>query len=122
MIFSRPNQVKHDRFKYQPRYAKDEKKERTISFRSEGAFLARHEELVGSMRDTKYVKRVPDRKTNKVTKFILIISLMGTIYLIFTSKFIVPDEYGGELTKVLAGFFMMFIFLFLFIKKSNQSI
>lgn len=122
MIFSRPSQVKHDRFNYQPRYAKDVKKERTISFRSDGAFLARQDEMVGNLRDTKYVKRIPDRKTNKVTKFILIISIMGTIYLIFTSKFIVPDEYGGELTKVLAGFFMMFIFLFIFIKKSNSSI
>lgn len=84
--------------------------------------MARQEELAGSMRDTKYVKRLPDRRTNRVTKFTLIISIMGTIYLIFTSKFIVPEEYGGELTKVLAGFFMMFIFLFLFIKKSNSSI
>jgi len=123
MIFSRSKLAKPNRFNYQPRYAKsDEKEERTISFRREGAFLARKEELAGSMSDNRFVKRLPDRKTHKVTKFILILSLMGTVYLIYTSGLVVPDEWGGELTKVMIGFFMLFIFLFMFIKKSNSSI
>ena len=62
MIFSRSKLAKPNRFNYQPRYAKsDEKEERTISFRREGAFLARKEELAGSMSDEEAVADMANR-------------------------------------------------------------
>lgn len=122
MIFSKTKQVKNKRFSYEPRYAESEEKEKTFSFREDGIFMSRQDEVAGNIRDLKYTKRTPDRATNKMTKFMLILALMGTIYIIYSSSFNLSDAWGGELTKVLVGFFVMFIFLFLFIKKSNSSL
>ncbi|MBI1185626.1 hypothetical protein GC194_15265 [bacterium] len=122
MIFSKPKQVSHRKFGYEPRYAKDNIKERTISFREEGAFLSRKEQVAGNLRDVRYAKRIPDRKTNKVTKFLLIIGLMSVIYGIYSDSIGFSDYMGGDLAKVLVGFGLLFLFLFMFIKKSNSSI
>lgn len=122
MIFSKTKQIKNKRFGYDPRYSESEKKEKTLSFREDGIFMSRQDEVAGNIRSLKYSKRAPARSTNKVTKFMLILALMGTIYVVYSSSFELSDAWGGELTKVMVGFFVMFIFLFLFIKKSNSSI
>lgn len=122
MIFSKSKQIQHRRFSYEPRYAKGDNKEKVISFREEGAFLARKEEVAGSMRNLKYAKRAPKRSVHKFTKFILLCALMGVIYLMYSDAFVISEAWGGELTKVLFGFAILFVFLFYFIKKSNSSI
>lgn len=122
MIFSKTKQVEHKKFGYEPRYKKDEPKDRIISFREEGAFLARKDDVAGSLRETRYAKRLPDRKANKFTKFALIVLLMGVIYIMYSDAYVIAEEWGGDLTKVMFGFTILFVFLFYFIKKSNSSI
>ncbi len=123
MIFSRSKQIQHKKFSYEPRYSKaDDSRDRIISFREEGAFLARKDEIAGNLRDIRYAKRVPNRAANKFTKFALILVLMGVIYLMYSDSFMISDQWGGELTKVMFGFAILFVFLFYFIKKSNSSI
>ena len=122
MIFSKQKQIENRKFSYDPRHVKETKKERIISFREEGAFLARKEQVAGSLRDLRYAKRVPDRKANKFTKFMLILAIMGVIYVIYSDSITVSDTFGGEMAKALGGFAFLFFFLFLFIKKSNSSL
>jgi hypothetical protein len=40
----------------------------------------------------------------------------------YSDAFVISEAWGGELTKVLFGFAILFVFLFYFIKKSNSSI
>ena len=80
------------------------------------------EEVAGSMRNLKYAKRIPKRSVHKFTKFILLCALMGVVYLMYSDAFVISEAWGGELTKVMFGFAILFVFLFYFIKKSNSSI
>ena len=122
MIFSKVRLAKHKKFAYDRRYSADKDKSKVLSFREEGAFLARTDELAGGIRNLKYAKRLPDRKANKITKFALILGLMGTIYAIYSDEIQVAENFGGDLSKSLGGFVILFLLLFIFIKKSNSSV
>ncbi|MBI3143368.1 MAG: hypothetical protein HYZ16_11130 [Bacteroidetes bacterium] len=123
MIFSRPKQVKPRSFSYTPRHSPEPVEERTIRFReSPGVFLSRGTEAGHGMRRNHFAKRSPNRVVNKFTKYMLIVALMAVVYFMYSDQFVVSESFGGELAKVLAGFAMLFFFLFVFVKKSNTAI
>lgn len=122
MIFSRSKQIQPRKFSYQPRHSKEEKKERTFSFRDEEAsFMGKQDQVAGSLRDLRYVKKPKNSPAQKMSKFTLILAIMGTIYIMYSDSFALSEAWGGELTKVMIGFVVMFIFIILFIKKSNST-
>lgn len=118
MIFSKSKQPKHRRFEYEPRYADNKKKKRSLTF-SDSDFMGRAKRMEEAGQRIKFDRESRGKTQNKLMRYGLFLAIMAVVYIMYSDRF--SFALGGELGKVLVGFGILFILIIVYIKKTNTA-